>query len=697
MVLAVTALAPVVGQAGDGSLIVRRVSFEGSHAFPSDVLAAAISTTNSSWFAASRLVRWVGLGEKRRFDELELRRDIARLRLFFQIHGYLEAQVDTSVVRTVQDAYVTFRIREGEPVLVESFEIRGLDSIPDGRGLTEDLPLKVERPFDRTLLLATADTVQTRLRDRGYPEARVLLDRREVDREHRSAFISLVVEPGQTAVVGEIHVQGTHRIDSAFVRRLLATQPGREYRQRDIAQSQLNLYRSELFRFAAVALDTLHFVPGARIVPLTIQVIEGPLHRARAAIGYGTNDCFRTGIGWTARNAFGHGQIFDVSAQVSKIGVGEPFGPGLEKSFLCSALKDDSVGSAKANYNVSTTFHRPVFLSPNNSLTLAVFAERRSEFAVYLREDIGGSATLTRETSARIPVSLTYRPSYGFTDANAVSFCAYFNACTETDVRELRKRRLIATATLGVQRTRVNNPLDPSRGSAVSLETTHSSKLIGSSEFAQFTRFIGDAAAYREIGSSVLAFHIRGGIVVAPTLVLDGGASNFVPPEQRFYAGGPNDVRGFNRNQLGPLVYVVRESVLDTAGMVPEVFEDSVRISATGGNTIFVANLEARVPSPILTDRLRFAVFVDAGTVWERGGGPGTGPALRITPGAGIRYVTPLGPARLDVAYNPYHLPAGPLYKVLDSGDLVLHQNSYEKSRRTGRGLVFQFSVGQAF
>ena len=690
-------LGGAAAQVGEGGLVVRQLKFRGNDAFPSDILAAAIATTSSSTFATSPLLSWIGLGEKRRLNELELRRDVPRLRLFYQIRGYLDAQVDTTVVRTAEDVYITFAIHEGEPVRIRNFIIKGLDSIPGGRELLQDLPLREGDPFDRTLVYASADTIRNRLHDRGYAEALVRLEGFEVDRDKHNASVSLIVDPGVTAVIGEIHVQGTRRVDSAFVRSLLASRPGREYRERDIQQSQLNLYRSELFRFASVGLDTVHFVPGSGVVPVTITVIEGPFHRIRAAAGYGTNDCFRTGAGWTARNALGSGQVFDVSAQVSKLGVGRPFGVGLEENFLCSALKDDSVGSARANYNITTSFRRPVFLSPSNSLTLSLFAERRSEFAVYLREDIGGSLTLIRETAERIPVTLTYRLSSGRTQANAVSFCAFFNACTETDVRELRQRRPLATLTLGAQRVRVNNPLDPSRGSNISAEVTHSSTLLGSSRFSEFTRFIADGAHYIPVGRSVVALHARGGMVFAPRLVLGGAGdvANFVPPEQRFYAGGPNDVRGYNRNQLGPLVYVVRETAIDTLGNIPE---DSVQIAATGGNSIIVANVELRVPSPFLGDRLRFAVFADGGTVWERGGsGPGSTIGFRVTPGGGIRFVTPLGPVRVDAAYSFSVLPPGRLYQVEASGDLQQIRDSYQKTRKTGRGWVFQFSVGQAF
>lgn len=693
VVLGFIGLRPVAAQAIDEGLIVRQLKFSGNKSFEASILSASIATTASSNLATKWYVRWLGLGAKRRLNERSFRTDVERLKTFYRIHGYLDVLVDTAVVRTEKDVYITFRITENEPVRVRRFEITGLDSIPDGKNVTVALPLREGQPFDRTLLIATADTLATRLQDRGYPEVQVLLSKRDVNREEHVADVGVAIQPGVHSVIGEIHVEGTQTVDSVFVRSLLATAPGRPFSSADIGQSQRNLYRSELFRFATVRLDTAHFKTGSGVVPLTIVVTEGPMHRARATVGYGTNDCFRLGAGWTARNALGHGQIFDVSAQTSKVGVGQPTLVGALRNSICSALKDDSIGSTKLNYNFTTSFRRPVFLSPANTLTLTLFSERRSEFAVYLREDVGGSVTLLRETGNRIPVSLAYRLSYGQTDANNVSFCAFFNACTELDIGQLRQRRLLATLTASAVRLRVNNPLDPSRGTALTVEATHSSRFTGSSRFAQFTRFLGDGSYYQPMGTAVLALHFRAGVVLSPRLALSGGSSKFVPPEQRFYAGGPNDVRGYNRNELGPLVYVIGEEGVDSAGTVDV---GKVRSSATGGNTLLVANAEFRLRSPIYRSFLKFAVFVDGGTVWERGGGSVSGPVLRVTPGVGLRFATPLGPARIDVAYNGYAVQPGRLYLIHPTGNLELLQASYQPPKRR-TPFVLQLGVGQAF
>jgi outer membrane translocation and assembly module TamA len=173
-----------------------------------------------------------------------------------------------------------------------------------------------------------------------------------VDRAARVADVSMLVEPGLRSVIAEIHVSGTSAVDSSFVRSLLATEPGRTFSAGDLAESQRNLYRTGLFRFATVGLDTAHFEASSGTVPLTITVSEGPLYRARSAVGYGTNDCFRVGLGWTARNGFGKGRMFDASAQVSKLGVGRPTEIAALRNSICSALKDDSIGATRISGNV---------------------------------------------------------------------------------------------------------------------------------------------------------------------------------------------------------------------------------------------------------------------------------------------------------------------------------------------------------
>jgi outer membrane protein insertion porin family len=674
--------------------VVRQLNFEGNRAISDEVLAAAIATTNSSWFATTFFFRWLGLGAKRFFDEEEFRRDVVRLGVLYKRSGYPDAVIDTVVQRTPQDVYLTFQITEGNPIRVTSFTVTGLDSLPERprRAVRLDLPLQAGDPFNRFDMQASADSVTRRLRDRGYPSA-VVFTAFESNREAKTASVTIEADPDGRAVIGRIDVIGAQRVDTAVVRKLLVARTGRRYSQEELFDSQRNLYESDLFRFATVNIDSSAYHPGDTLVPLIVQVNESRPRRIRGGLGYATYDCFRGSLGWTTRNFFGAGRILDLTARVSKVGVGAPVDWGFDQN-ICATSRGDSVGSAKINYYLGASVRRPAFLSPNNAITVSLFSERRSEYKVYLREETGASVALSRTTPRRRnPLSLTYTVTYGRTAATALSFCSVFGACTSDVVSPLRQTLVLATLTGLATFPRVNSPIDPTRGRIGTLEATHSSKYIGSSSLQQFTRFVGGMSWYRLISrDAVLSWRLRGGLIFSPTLDVGNVSGAFVPPDQRFYAGGPNDVRGFERNELGPVVYVVPET-----GLSPDsVFSDSVRVAATGGNTFALGNVELRVPSPIFSSRLRFAAFVDAGGVWQREG-PKSGRVVRVTPGVGIRIATPLGPARLDVAYNPSKLQPGALFQADSLGNLtpVPGQGSYVLSR--DRKYTIHIAVGQPF
>jgi outer membrane protein insertion porin family len=682
------------GEGVEPGLVVRGLRFEGNRAYPDEVLETVIATTSSSFFASQGWLRWTHLGEKRYLDELDFRRDVLRLTAYYREGGFLEARVDTLVRRTERDAWITFRIVEGAPVLTDSFTIAGLDPLPvrAREELLQGLPLETGDPFDRRAMLATADTLLARLRDVGRPSA-TLFRSFEVDRIRRRAALAFEVDAGPAAIVGESRITGVQEVDSGVVRRLLVAQPGQPFAQRDLYESQRILYRTELFSFAAVGVDTTRWAPGDTVVPIAITVREGKFRRVRAAAGYGTNDCLRGGAAWSARNWLGGGRVLELSTRASKIGVGAPTDWGLENG-ICPELKNDPIGSGLLNYNSTVSLRQPGFLSPFNTQTTALFAERRSEWQVYRREEVGGSFAVRRETPKRIPITATYRLAWGRTTAPAITFCAYFNACTGGDISALRERRRLATLAAFISIPRANDPLDPTRGYNYAFEAVWSDRLLGSDPLTEFTRVQADLAWYRPLTRNItLAWRVRGGLLWSPRTAFDSGAVAFIPPDQRFYVGGPNDVRGFGRNELGPVVYVVADSLVTPGGEVTD--SSQIQSFPSGGNTFAVGNVELRVPSPIWPERIRFAFFVDAGTLLERGKVSLAPGVIRVTPGAGIRIATPLGPARVDVGYNKYSRTEGPLYKVETNGDLTLVKDAFSAPRNSR--FTFHITVGQPF
>jgi outer membrane protein insertion porin family len=685
--------APAAAQ--DTLRVIRSLKFTGNKSIDKVTLSIAIGTTNSSWFARNGAVRWIGLGEKRYLDETEFRRDVLRLILLYRQTGFLEVKVDTVVIRDPKYAWITFKITEGPPIVVTSFTVTGLDSLPKPAKLTEDLPLRIGKPFNRFLFQASADSILRRLRDRGYPSADVLRNF-TVDKVARTAVVSLDVLPGRFAVFGGVTVTGAARVDSSLIRDMLVPKPGDPYAQSDLDESQHNLARTDLFRFAAVTLDSASFQFNDSVAPILVRVGEGHRYKASAGVGYATEDCFRLSAGWTDRNAFGTAHQFRLAGSLSKIGVGEPLNWGLENS-ICSALKQDSIGSSLLNYTLTASMRQPKFVAPRTEATYSIFGSRSSEFQIYLREEIGAAFQVVWLVKPSLPVSFVYRASFGRTFATAATYCAFFFACSAQDTAQLAQGQLGATLTTLARSTRTNSLVDPTRGRTVAGEVTWSSPIIGASSLQRFLRLVGDVSWYRLIAPSVvLSWHLRAGVLFAPPAPVGSGGTNFIPPEYRFYAGGPNDVRGYDVNGLGPLVYLVQGDS-STPELIDSVNNGTkpVAYSPSGGNRLGIGNVELRVPSPIFPSRLRFAIFVDAGMLWQTGGTSPSPALLRVTPGFGFRLITPIGPLRLDLGYNGYPNQPGPLYLQKPDGSIFQIQSDFTKP--TGTGWKLHFAIGQAF
>jgi len=695
LVVAVFAAARLAAQQ-EPQRVVRGLSFEGNHAIDHYTLSAAIATTNSSTFATSPFLRWLGLGEKRPFNELEFRRDVVRLLLLYRQSGYMNAVIDTVVRREARDVYVKFRIYEGDPVRLTRLDVLGVDSILDVPAVKRALPLQVGDPFNRALFQASADTIVGRLKNRGYPYADVLRSY-DVDAAALRAVAGLEGVTGRRMRVGEVIITGAGHVDTGSVRRMLSVRPGDWFRQDQLYVTQRDLYGLGMFRSVNVVLaDTLPRSGGDSTVRVMVRVAEAPLRRIRIGAGYGSLDCFRAQSGWTAYDFLGGARSLDLSGQVSKLGVGFPADAGFRDN-VCRFLQNDPT-SDTANYNATLALRQPAFLSPRHTASLALFAERRSEFRAYTRQDIGVNVGVTFNARREIPLTVAYSYAVGRTTADPVRYCKEFLACNQADQSFLANRRRFGAVTISGVRGRVNSVLDPSAGSLIQMTLVHASRLVLSDTLYEFNRGELELSRYYPVSRrSVLAWRIRGGTILPQRITLLGQSTQFVPPDQRFYAGGPNSVRGYARNELGPRVYVA-DTILQVSGA--DTTYGDIKASPTGGNTVFTANLELRVPTPIFPDRVRLGLFVDAGQVWERGDTLSTVSGLRVTPGVGLRFVTPLGPVRLDAAYNGYPPEPGQVY-FLNKSDKSIRATgkTHDPGLPPGfwRRVVVQFAVGQAF
>jgi outer membrane protein insertion porin family len=696
-VLVVTALSASALTAQDrpADLIAGSVTFKGNRALDDVTLAASISTSQSSWFY--RFTHKIG--DRQPWDETEFRRDVVRLQLLYRQHGFYEARIDTSVDRRDRLVDPTFRIQEGPPVVVDTVVVTGVDSVRGGSSLVNGLLLQQNARFDRFLFEASGDSIAFAVRDRGYPFA-IVFRNFTVNRLTRHATVQFDVLPGPHAAIGAIAVAGNDKISERTVRRTLTVREGDEFRRMALLRSQRSLYESELFRYASVGVATPDSIVGGQdsLVRVRIQVAEATPTRMRVGLGYGTIDCLRASGTLTALNFVGEARRLDVVSRVSKIGVGAPLDFGLRRS-LCREL-DKDVYSDSVNYLGSVTLSQPASIVRGAVVSVQGFAERRSEFGVYLITSIGGAISLKFGVGRNrgIPVSLTYRLSRDQTTADTLTYCVYFDQCDLNTISSFSAKRRQGALSLSVVNQHVDSPIEPTRGETYTLQLTTASPWLGSQ--VVFDRLVAEAVAYRPLPRRrVVSARLRGGIIREGLSRIGGIELRYVPPAERFYAGGPNSVRGYGRNEMGPLVYVF-DSV-DTSKRPGADTLAGLRSSPLGSSAMILANIELRTPTPLLGGRVGMSVFVDGAELWNYNGSTYVPGGFRLTPGIGFQVATPLGPMRLTSAYNGYRTQKGPLYRLnVNGGSLTLLPDEYGGNPRSGSflgRLQWHFSVGLAF
>ena len=650
-----------------GDLEVMRLEFDGNHAFSDAELAKTIVTTPSAW---ARRYLHLPFTVKHCLDRNELPNDRARLVIFYRRRGYPKVTVDTVVKELAPGAVeVRFKINEGPPMILRSFVVSGLDSIPEGRGTIRDLSIRAGGRFDRFAIDAAADTIRQRLHNSGYPRADAV-NRFAVNDTTLSAWDTLFVTPGLRTRIGAIKITVTplpkrkQQIPEKVVRRIMGLDSGELYREDEIIDAQRAIYQTEAYQHVSVTPDS----DADSLVTLHVDLAEAAMHAARVGAGYGTLDCFRVTGEYTDYNFLNGARRLDINTRLSKIGIGRPLD---NWSGLCPAAKQD-VFSDRLNYYAGATLRQPVFLGLRTVPTITIYSQRVSEYNAYLRTTaVGGIASVVWRGVTRTPITLTYSMDYGRTEAQPALFCAVFNQCEAAERDQLQRTQQLAVLSLAVTRDNSNSLLSPTRGSIIRLEARNSSPVIFSNRNLQFNKVVGDASRYLNLGAgNVLAFRIRGGSVFGRNVA---SAAGFIPPQERLYAGGPTTVRGFSQNELGSLIYIAKhyEKFLstDTLGnpdtVVLAATADSgtfKRVVPVGGNSLVVGNVELRLRSPFAPDLLQWTLFTDAGEVWNRGTPQVSEVKLKVTPGIQITAFSPVGPVRIAVGYNPYQRPKGPLY-----------------------------------
>lgn len=604
---------------------VWNIRFEGNEHYSSMALRNIIGLEAPSFFRKLRFWNRSGFD----YDSRELRRDEVRIRRFYERRGFPNAQVRSRVEQGRREwvRRVVFDIEEGPPSIITS-----LQQIIDADEKTIAY-LEADRYFQRAS--------RQRILREGYRhklilhselEGRYLVAMRNIGFAHAEAYVTAMLDTsGTEAEVVVTLVPGP----LAFLGEIIVDGQETVSESVILRQSELkpgdrydarNLRRAQqqVFGHPLFRFVTVSMPPQPRdtIVDLNIRVREHALRSIRVQSGIGQEEILRGSVSWQHRNPFGNAHHFSTTGRASSL-----------------------------EQYVSMDYLVPYVFNPRSRISISPYGQRLDERG-YLLLRAGINNSFIYQLSQVTAATITYELSSNLETIR--------NPITDRMVPE--QDYVISALKLSGYHSQVE--VEQYRGWVIRPHAEFSG-LLGSGTI-RYNRYGLDLRRYIDIGATTqLAVRNDGGLITYSGL-------EDLPSNVRFYAGGTSSVRGWQRRELGP-----KRPVLDDQGIFVEYLP-------VGGKAMYSFNLELRQDMSRFVKRFGFAFFLDGGAVWEDADQADPG-ALLFGLGAGLRYNSPLGPVRIDLArkINP------------TDEDLNIYQGADYGGWFDRWGI--HFSIGQAF
>ena len=266
------------------------------------------------------------------------------------------------------------------------------------------------------------------------------------------------------------------------------------------------------------------------------------------------------------------------------------------------------------DYHGAIIFSKPGVLGPASTFESSLTADYTNPDAYHKRSiagEVGLRYDFTEQLSGRVGVKTE------------------FSRVTDSDGR---RSSILTSLPLELSYDRRDSTLDPTEGFQILLEAEPT---VSNRDSVRFLKASGTVSAYQALDEAkrfVLAGKLSAGSII-------GASKSDIPADRRFYAGGGGSIRGYAYQAAGPR----------NADNEP-----------TGGRSYVTASLEARAK---VTDTIGVAVFADTGAAFNDVM-PGSDGDWYTGVGAGVRYLTPVGPLRLDVAIPLNKIKDEPQYGI---------------------------------
>lgn len=595
------------------------VQIDGNKYFNTSLLSGRLQVQRASFLSRGH------------FTQQMARNDADSIRALYLSNGFLQSQVRTEADDDYQgkkgNVFVAFHITEGQQTHVADLQLQGNHALSTKQLLTVIGSTKGQ-PYSDANVTSDRDNILAYYFDQGFPNAQ--FDAKATPVGTNRVRLVYDITEGQRVDVSRVLLAGYRYTRPGIIARQVTVKAGGPLREGDVIATQQRLYNLAIF-------DRVQVAP---------QNPDGtyPEKNVVVAVEEGKRYTLSYGFGFEAQRLASTSDPNKTTVKVSPLGIFEVSKINVGGRAHTISLK---LRASTLEYQGLLGYTAPNFLAqPWLNLIITGFADKASYVNTFTATRYEGSVQLVQ--SASLSTSFIYRYFYRHVVASNLN-----GKITVEEVPLFSQPTKVSGFGLTWIRDRRDNPADASKGNFNTADISVATKSLGST--ASFLRFSMQNSTFKPIGRSLLFARSTTFGIEQP---FDGSTVDDVPLPERFFAGGGTSIRGFALNQAGP--------------------RDVNTGFPVGGLALLTFNEELRFPMhlPFIGSRLGGAIFYDAGNVFSdihhmslrynplsppTVCQPGTKllqsqcPNLNYfshTIGYGFRYATPIGPVRIDLAYQ---------------------------------------------
>jgi outer membrane protein insertion porin family len=565
-----------------------------------------------------------------RYSEEFRTKDEEAIKNLYQSNGFR----DVKVISTVDNPYqgktgeiaVTFRIDEGSQWFVDTLDIDGMRKF-DKSHVEGDLSSNARQPFSDVSVAADRNTILSHYYSNGFPKATFQYSYAPSDTPNH-AHLTYVVTEGPQQFIRDVEISGLKTTRESLVDKTLDVHKDDELSPLKINSAQKQLYDLGVFAKVNTA----------------IQNPEGETDYKYVLYDFEEANRYVLSVGLGAEVANFGGTTSDLSAPGGSTGFSPRFSADLSRLNFRGLGQKVTLHTRFSNLDkrASIDYLVPRFMGvAGRDITYSILYDDSRDVRTFASKREEASVQVAQQLSK--PTRVLFRFAYRRVTTSNVIIPALL-------VPQLLQPVRISILSMNLSQDRRDDPTDPHKGIYNTYDAGVATRFFGGQR--SFIRGLGRNATYHRLGRNlVLARQTTFGVILPFSPPTGLGATESVPLPERFFGGGENTHRGFPFNQAGPRDIGTPAGPGGTATQ-PTGFP-------LGGNAQLFNTVELRFP--LLGSNIGGAVFHDFGNVFRSFHDISFRSSQKNlqdfnymvhAAGFGVRYRTPIGPVRVDLAYS---------------------------------------------